>query len=136
MIINTIDKNSPDWQNCIMLLSKDKIHIIPPGREQDFNEGIHVAACFVIDDIVVENGMYSREFFDLFNNSSIEEKEEYENEEIRIALTENNSAEKQYMILNERLASIMLSNPQLIEVPESMRWVTIGSQYIDGVFYP
>jgi hypothetical protein len=119
-----------------MLLSKDKIHIIPPGREQDFNEGIHVAACFVIDDIVVENGMYSREFFDLFNNSSIEEKEEYENEEIRIALTENNSAEKQYMILNERLASIMLSNPQLIEVPESMRWVTIGSQYIDGVFYP
>lgn len=119
-----------------MLLSKDIIHIINPGNEQYFNEEVHVAACFIIDDIVVENGMYSREFFDLFNRSHIEEKEQYENGDIRIALTESGGVEKQHMILDERLASIMLSNPQLIEVPENMRWVTIGSQYIDGVFYP
>lgn len=119
-----------------MLLSKDKIHIILPGREQHFNEDVHITACFIINDVVVENGMYSREFFNLFNRSTVEEKEQYENEEILIALTEKNSGQKQYMILDERLASIMLSDPQLIEVPEHMRWVTIGSQYIDGEFYP
>jgi len=119
-----------------MLLSKDKIHIMLEGQEHNYNPEIHILACFVIEDIVVENGIYSYEFFNLFNNSIVEEKEEYEDGDILLSLYDQADGSKQYMRLPERLGSIMLSSPKLIEVPEGSQWVTIGSKYIDGVFYP
>ena len=119
-----------------MLLSKDNIHIFGPGQEHNFNENIHRLACFVIDELVVENGIYSIEFLNLFNNSIVEEKEQYENGDILLTLTHKDDGEEQYIHLDERLGSIMLSDPKLIEVPEGYQWVTIGSKYIDEVFYP
>lgn len=106
------------------------------GQEYNFDPQIHILACFVIDDIVVENGIYSQEFFDLFNSSTVEEVEQYENGEILLKLVHNQDLEEQRIYLQERLGSIMLSNPKLIKVPEGSQWVTIGSKYIDGVFYP
>jgi hypothetical protein len=119
-----------------MLLSKDTMHIIIMGQEHNFNPDVHILACFIIEDLVVENGIYSKEFFNLFNQSRSEEKEQYENGDILFSLIHNEDGEEQYLHLDERLGSIMLSNPQLIEVPEGSQWVTIGSKYIDGIFYP
>ena len=51
-----------------MLLSKDKIHIMLEGQEHNYDPAIHILACFVIEDIVVQNGIYSDEFFNLFNH--------------------------------------------------------------------
>jgi|LauGreDrversion4_2_1035121.scaffolds.fasta_scaffold107866_2 hypothetical protein len=119
-----------------MLLSKDTMHIIIMGQEHNFNPDVHIPACFIIDGIVVENGIYSREFFNLFNQSRVEEKEQYEDGQILLSLIHNQDGEEQYMQLDERLGSIMLSDPILIEVPDGSQWVTIGSKYIDGVFYP
>jgi hypothetical protein len=119
-----------------MLLSKDNIHIVLEGQEHNFNENIHSLACFIINETVVENGIYSLELINLFNNSVIEEKEQYEDGDILLTLTHKEDGEEQYMQVDERLGSIMLSNPQLIEVPEGSQWVVIGSKYIDGIFYP
>jgi len=119
-----------------MLLSKDTMHIIILGQEHNFNSDVHMLACFIIGDTVVENGIYSREFFNLFNESRAEEKEEYEDGQILLSLIHNEDGTEQYMQLDERLGSIMLSSPKLIEVPDGSQWVTIGSKYIDGVFYP
>lgn len=119
-----------------MLLSKNVMHIIMQGQEHNFNPNVHMLACFIIDDIVVENGMYSQEFITLFNNSYAEEKEQYENGDIFFTLTHKIDKEEQWIRLDERLGSIMLSNPKLIVVPEGSQWVTIGCKYIDGVFYP
>jgi hypothetical protein len=119
-----------------MLLSKGPMHIVMPGQEHNFDPSVHIPACFVIGDLVVENGIYSREFFNLFNESRAEEKEEKENGDILFSLIHNEDGTEQGMHLDERLGSIMLSNPKLIEVPEDSLWVTIGSKYIDGVFYP
>jgi hypothetical protein len=119
-----------------MLLSKDTMHIIIMGQEHNFNSDVHILACFIIDGIVVENGIYSKELFNLFNESRVEEKEQYEDGQILLSLIHNQDGEEQYMQLDERLGSIMLSNPVLIEVPDGSQWVTIGSKYTDGVFYP
>jgi len=119
-----------------MLLSKNVIHIIPHGQEYNFDPNVHMLACFIIDDLVVENGMYSEELVNLFNNSYAEEKEQYENGEILFTLTHKSDGSEQWMRLDERLGSIMLSNPKLVEVTEGFQWVTIGCKYIDGVFYP
>jgi hypothetical protein len=119
-----------------MLLSKNVMHIIMPGQDNNFDPNIHMLACFVIGDLVVENGIYSEELFNMFNNSSVEEKEQYENGDILLSLINKETGEEQYMHLDERLGSIMLSEPKLIEVSEGNQWVAIGSKYIDGVFYP
>lgn len=119
-----------------MLLSKNKMHIIIMGQEHNFNPDVHILACFIIEGIVVENGIYSKELFNLFNESRVEEKEQYEDGQILLSLIHNQDGEEQYMQLDERLGSIMLSNPILIEVPDGSQWVTIGSKYTDGVFYP
>jgi len=119
-----------------MLLSKDTMHIILPGREQNFDPNFHLPACFIIGDLVVENGIYSKEFFNLFNESVAVEREEYEDGQILFSLIHNEDGTEQNIRLDERLASIMLSSPKLVAVPEDSLWVTIGSKYIDGVFYP
>jgi hypothetical protein len=119
-----------------MLLSKNTMHIIMPGQENSFDSNIHLPACFIIGDLVVENGLYSKEFFNLFNESRAEEREQLENGDILFTLIHNEDGTEQGMHLNERLGSIMLSEPKLIKVPEDSLWVTIGSKYIDGVFYP
>ena len=112
------------------------MHILIEGQEHNFNPDIHMLACFVIDDIVVENGVYSQEFVNLFNNSYVEEKEQYENGEILLVLRHKEDNEEQFMHMDERLGSIMLSEPKLVAVPEGSQWVAIGCKYIDGVFYP
>ena len=119
-----------------MLLSKDTVHIIMTGQEHLFSPNVHKLACFIIDDLVVENGIYSSELFNLFNNSYVEEKEQNENGDILIVLRHKESGEEQGMYLDERLGSIMLSAPKLVEVPDGSQWVTIGCKYIDGVFHP
>ena len=119
-----------------MLLSKNTMHIIVPGQEHNFNPDVHTLACFIIGDLVVENGIYSKEFFDLFNQSRVEEKEQYEDGNILISLIHKEDGQEQHLHLDERLGSIMLSDPILVEVTEGSQWVTIGSKYIDGVFYP
>lgn len=119
-----------------MLLSKNTMHIIVPGQDHNFNPDVHILACFIIGDLVVENGIYSKEFFDLFNQSRAEEKEQYEDGNILVSLIHNEDGQEQNLHLDERLGSIMLSSPKLIEVPDGSQWVTIGSKYIDGVFYP
>jgi hypothetical protein len=119
-----------------MLLTKNVIHILNQDHYDHFNPAVHMLACFIIDDLVVENGVYSKEFFSLFNNSFVEEKEQYDNGEILLSLKDKRDGIDQFIMLDERLGSIMLSNPKLIEVPEGSQWVTIGSKYIDGVFYP
>jgi len=112
------------------------MHIIVPGQEHNFDPNVHTLACFIIEDLVVENGIYSKEFFDLFNQSRAEEKEQYEDGNILVSLIHNENGQEQNLHLDERLGSIMLSSPKLIEVPDGSQWVTIGSKYIDGVFYP
>lgn len=98
---------------------------------------VHMLAAFVIDGVVVEPGIYSKQFFDMFNNSVIsEESENLETGEIVVSLKYKQDEDKQYMVLPERLASIILSNPLLIEVPEDKKWIAIGSKYIDGEFQP
>jgi hypothetical protein len=120
------------------MLNKNVAHIFNSGQEPaGLTADLHMIACFVIDNLVVENSAYSIEFFNMFNNSIVLEEEYFpDTEEIDVSLTDKNSGEKQYIRLNERLASIMLSSPKFIAVPEDSLWVAIGSKYIDGVFYP
>ena len=120
-----------------MLLHKGYFHIYIPGLGMRPDPDVHMLAAFVIDGLVVEPGIYSKQFFEMFNNSLInEESEDLETGEIIISLEYKDEGEKQYMRLPERLASIMLSSPTLVEVPEDKKWIAIGSKYIDGEFQP
>lgn len=120
------------------MLSKNIIHILNDGAIENVNLDTHMLACFIIDDIVVDNNVFSIEFFNMFNNSIIDEasSENLPEDNIKVSFTDKDTGEVQYVIFDERQGSIVLSNPKLIEVPENSRWVTIGSKYIDGVFYP
>lgn len=118
------------------MLSKNIPHILNDGAIDNISTDTHTLACFIINDVVVDNNVFSKEFFNMFNNSIIKEESILENGDFEISLTHNVTGEVQYIILDERQGSIVVSNPLLIEVPEESRWVTIGSTYIDGVFYP
>lgn len=118
------------------MLSKNIPHILNDGAIDNISEDTHLLACFIINDIVVDNNVFSKEFFNMFHNSTIKEESVLENGDFEISFTNNITGEVQYVILNERQGAIILSNPLLVEVPEESRWVTIGSTYIDGVFYP
>ena len=120
-----------------MLLDKGYFHIYMPGLGMNPDPDRHTLAAFIIDGLVVEPGIYSKQFFEMFNNSIIrEESEDPDTGNITVSLEYKNDGEKQYMILPERLASIMLSSPLLVEVPEDKKWIVIGSKYIDGEFQP
>lgn len=108
-----------------------------PGLGMKPDSNVHMLAAFVIDDVVVEPGIYSKQFFDMFNNSVIsEESENIETGEILVSFKYKDDPEKQYILLKERLASIMLSNPLFVEVPDDKKWIAIGSKYINGEFQP
>ena len=117
------------------MLSKDVIHIF---NEQmtDTPGDAHMLACFIINNLIVENNIYSREFFNLFHESNISEKEQSEDGSLIILFANKSSGEEQLIQLDERLGSIILSNPLFVEVPDNDRWVTIGSKYINSQFLP
>jgi hypothetical protein len=118
------------------MLSKNIIHILNDGVIDSVSPDTHLLACFVINDIVVDNNVFSREFFEMFHNSIIKEDSILETGEVLVSFTNKDSGEIQGVVFDERQGAIVVSNPLLVEVPENSRWVEIGSKYIDGVFYP
>jgi hypothetical protein len=118
------------------MLSKNIIHIFNEHMTDSPDTNIHMLACFIINNIVVENNIFSREFFDMFNNSIIEEKQELEDGSLVVSFKNKETQEEQDIQLDERLGSIILSNPLFVEVPENDRWVTIGSKYVNNQFLP
>jgi hypothetical protein len=118
------------------MLSKNIFHIFNEKMSDSPDENTHMLACFIIDSLVVENNIYSKEFFNLFHSSIISEEEQLDDGSIIILFKDKNTSEEQYIQLEERLSSIILSNPLFIEVLDNYRWITIGSKYINNQFLP
>jgi len=91
---------------------------------------------FVIDEIVVEIDIYTNEFCDIISSSIASENLEYEDGSILIDFTNKETSEIIQVKLNNKLASIILSDPIFVVVTQETPWVVAGTTYIDGKFGP
>ena len=119
-----------------MLLSKDVVHIYIPGVQNvPPSDTHHIIGAFVINEEVVHTGIYSKEFYDLYKNSVIsEESENPDTGFITVKFLDGRDNLSMFILLDNKLASIMLSNPDFIEVPDGHEWVFAGTRYVNGEF--
>jgi hypothetical protein len=89
---------------------------------------------FIIDEEAVEVGIYSNEFCSIIESSKAIENQQYEDGDYLIDFVNKETEQTIQIRLNERLSSIILSDPIFVLVTQETRWVVQGSKYINSEF--
>ena len=115
-----------------MLIQSDLVFTQENMNKPDME--LHKVCAFVIEEDVVEVGIYKNDFYDLVLNSNISESEVYENLDSRLSFVNKETEEVVDVRLNEMLSSILLSGSLMIQVTSDTPWVVVGTKYINHEF--
>ena len=84
---------------------------------------------FIIDETVVEAGIYSKYFLYLVNNSFVEEISQNEITEESKLRFYSNEFEDEFVVVSKKIAAILLSNSKFVEINIQDSWVVNGTKY-------